>query len=87
MSQRFEDSARHLSVRCSDVGLDCDCIIFGMDEKIVMDETVRHMFEHHAISPEEMTTCMRIKIRENLRESRAFVDTFLRAQHTITKIF
>ena len=52
-----------------------------------MDETVRHMFEHHAINPEEMTSCMKMKIRENVRESRALVVTFLRAQYKIPKVF
>lgn len=87
MSQRFEDSGRHFSVRCSGVGLECDCVISGMNEKFVMDETVRHMFEHHAINPEEMTACMRIKIRENIRESRTFVDRILLAQHTAPRVF
>jgi predicted small metal-binding protein len=87
MSQISEDVARSLSVRCSDVGLDCNCVISGMSETQVMDMTVSHMFEYHAINPEEMTTCMKTKIRENMRESCTSVDTFLRAQHAITKVF
>lgn len=31
-----------------------------------MDETVIHMFEYHAINPEEMTSEMKSKIRENI---------------------
>ncbi|MGH9983308.1 MAG: hypothetical protein ACRD8W_05055 [Nitrososphaeraceae archaeon] len=34
-----------------------------------MDRTTIHMYEYHAINSEEMTTCMKIKIRENIRES------------------
>ena len=37
-----------------------------MNEKEVMDETIIHMFEYHAINQEEMTTCMRLKIRRNI---------------------
>ena len=80
MSQGFEDSARHYSLRCSDVGLDCDCVIFEMNERDLVAETVTHMFEHHAINPEEMTSCMKMKIRENIHESRAFVNAFLCVQ-------
>lgn len=29
-------------VRCSDVGLDCNCVIFGLNEMKVMDEAVRN---------------------------------------------
>ena len=73
MSQRFDDCVRPLFVRCFEVGLDCDCIICGINEKKVIDETVRHMFEHHAINPEEMTTCMKLKIRENIHTYRDIV--------------
>ena len=31
-----------------------------------MDETVIHMFEYHAINPEEMTSEMKSKIRGNI---------------------
>jgi predicted small metal-binding protein len=66
MSQTFEDLSRSLYVRCSDVGLDCNCVILGMTEKRVMDETIIHMFEYHAIDQEEVTICMRLKIKENI---------------------
>jgi hypothetical protein len=58
MSQTFEDLSRS-SIRCADIGLDCNCVIFGMNEKEVM-------YEYHAIDPEEMITCMRLKIRKNI---------------------
>jgi predicted small metal-binding protein len=66
MSQTFEDLSRSLYVRCSDVGLDCNYIIFGRNEKKVMDETVIRMFEYHAINPQEMTSEMKSKIRDNI---------------------
>jgi hypothetical protein len=37
-----------------------------MNEKEVMYETIIHMCEYHAIDQEEMTTCMRLKIRKNI---------------------
>ncbi len=37
-----------------------------MNEKEVMDETILHMFEYHAINPEEMTSEMKSKIRKNI---------------------
>jgi len=66
MSQTFEDLSRSLYVRCSDVGLDCNCVILGMNEKEVMYETIIHMCEYHAIDQEEMTSEMKSKIRENI---------------------
>jgi predicted small metal-binding protein len=54
------------SVRCEDVGLDCNCTIYGINEETAIDNTILHMYEYHAISQEEMTTCMRLKIIENV---------------------
>lgn len=88
MSQTSEElSLRSFFVRCLDVGLNCDCVIFGKSEEKVMHTMVTYMYEYHAINPEEMTSCMKMKIRENVRESRAFVVTFLRAQYKIPKVF
>ena len=67
MSQSYEECSQELfCVRCKDVGLDCNCTIYGIDEEIVIDNTILHLFENHAIEPEEMTTCMRLKISENV---------------------
>ena len=33
----------------------------------VIDNTISHMHENHAIKPEEMITCMRLKILENVQ--------------------
>jgi hypothetical protein len=71
MSQRFEDCARPLFVRCSDVGLDRDCIIFEMSENKVVHEAIVHMFEFNAINPEEMTSEMKWRIKDSVRVSRA----------------
>ena len=67
MSQTFEDCLQLFCVRCGDVGLDCNCAIYGISEETVIDDTILHMSENHAIKPEEMTTCMRLKITENVR--------------------
>ena len=67
MSQTFEDCIRSFCIRCEDVGLDCNCIICGNTAEKVVDETFMHMFEYHAITPDEMTTCMRLKIKENMQ--------------------
>lgn len=58
MSQTSEDLLGSFFVRCSDVGLDCECTIFGESEDKVKDTMITHMYEYHAIIPEEMTTCI-----------------------------
>ena len=67
MSQIPEELLRSFFVRCSDVGLNCDYVIFGTNEEKVMDTMIIHMYECHAINPQEMTTCMRLKIKENIQ--------------------
>jgi predicted small metal-binding protein len=69
MSQAIEDSIELFHVKCADVGLDCKCIIYGINEEKVIDNTILHMFDCHAIKPEEMTVCMKLKIKENIRSS------------------
>jgi len=66
MSLSYEDCIQLFCVQCEDVGLDCNCIIYGINEEKVIDNTVIHMFEYHAIKPEEMTSCMKLKIKENI---------------------
>lgn len=82
MSQIFEDLSRSLCVRCSDIGLNCSCVIFGKSEEKIMDMTIMHMFEYHAINPEEMTSEMKSKIKENIRGSRSTV----RAQYVLPRV-
>ena len=67
MSQAYEDYVQLFCVRCQDVGLDCNSVIYGIDEETVIDNTILHLFENHAIKPEEMTTCMKLKITENVQ--------------------
>jgi predicted small metal-binding protein len=67
MTQLSEGLIRYCIIRCSDVGLDCGHVIFGNNEYAVMHNALIHMHEYHAIIPEEMTTCMKLKIRENIR--------------------
>lgn len=50
MFQIFEDCIRSFCIRCEDVGLDCNCIIYGNTAEKVVDETFMHMFEYHAKS-------------------------------------
>ena len=66
MSQTYDDCIQLFCVRCKDVGLDCACIIYGINEETVIYNTILHMLEHHAIKPEEMTTDMKLKILENI---------------------
>jgi predicted small metal-binding protein len=67
MSQTFDDSIQLFCVRCKDVGLNCNCTIYGINEENVFSSTISHMLEYHAIKPEEMTACMKLKILEYIR--------------------
>jgi hypothetical protein len=42
-------------------------VLFMELVKIVVYNTILHMLEYHAIKPEEMTTCMKLKILESIR--------------------
>jgi predicted small metal-binding protein len=66
MSQTYGNCIQLFYVRCKDVGLDCNCTIYGISEETVIDSTILHIFENHAIKPKEMTTCMKLKIIENV---------------------
>lgn len=70
MSQISEGFLRSFIIRCSEVGLDCGHVIFGDSEYRVMQNAIIHMYEYHAIISEEMTTCMKLKIRENIHSYR-----------------
>jgi len=67
MAQAYEDYVQLFCVRCEDIGLDCNCTIYGINKETVIYNTAVHMFEYHAIKLEEMTTCMKLKIKENIR--------------------
>ena len=73
MSQKSEDLLQSFFTQCSDVGLNCDRVIFGKSEEKVNDAMIMHMDEYHAIIPKEMTTCMRLRIRENIHSYRDLV--------------
>ena len=67
MSQAYEDCIQLFCVSCEDVGLDCNCNTYGISDETVIYNTILHMLEYHAIKPEEMTTCMKLKILESIR--------------------
>jgi len=66
MSQTYENCIQRFCIRCQDVGLDCDCTIYGIGEETIICNTILHMFEYHAIEPNEMTTSMGLKIIKNI---------------------
>jgi predicted small metal-binding protein len=66
MSQTYENCIQLFCIRCEDVGLDCNCTIYGISEERVTENIILHMLEYHAINPEEMTTCMKLKMLENI---------------------
>jgi hypothetical protein len=38
----------------------------GTNEVNAINSAIAHMYEYHAIKPEEMTTCMKIRIRNGI---------------------
>jgi predicted small metal-binding protein len=54
-------------IACGHVGLDCDCVMNGATEEDVMRKSIEHIWEYHAIKPEEMTSEMKVKIKENIQ--------------------
>ena len=54
-------------VLCEQVGFHCDYVMTGETEEDVMRKTVEHIWEHHAIKPEEMTSDMKAKIKEKIQ--------------------
>ena len=51
---------------CGDVGLDCDYVILGDSNEEVASKAVKHAWEAHAISAEDMTSDMKTRIKENI---------------------
>lgn len=51
---------------CGDVGLDCDYVILGDSNEEVASKAIKHAWEAHAISAEEMTSDMKTRIKENI---------------------
>jgi predicted small metal-binding protein len=54
---------------CRDVGLDCDFVMEGVSEEEVLNKAQQHAYEVHAIKPEEMTSELKVKIQENIRDA------------------
>ena len=54
------------TLACRDVGLNCDHIIKGITEENVMKDAKQHYWEIHAIKPEEMTSVMKDRIKDNI---------------------
>ena len=52
---------------CEHVGLDCGCVVNAVTEKDVMKKAIEHMWEYHAIKQEEMTSEMKVKIKEKIQ--------------------
>jgi predicted small metal-binding protein len=56
------------TLACADVGLDCGCIIKGETEEEIEKNSLLHFWEIHAIKPEDMTSEMKVRIKENIRD-------------------
>jgi len=57
------------TLACRSVGLDCDYIIKGMTEEELLKNAEQHYSEIHAIEPEEITSEMKVRIIDNIRDS------------------
>ena len=56
------------TLACRDVGLDCNYIIKGITEENVMKDAKQHNWEIHSIKPEEMTSVMKDRIKDNIHD-------------------
>ena len=54
---------------CHDIGLDCGYIIEDKTEEDIVKSAEQHIWEIHAIKPEEITSEMRARITQNIRNS------------------
>jgi predicted small metal-binding protein len=54
---------------CQDIGLNCDYIIEGKSDEDIMKGAKQHIWEIHAIKQEEITSEMKAKIKQNIRNS------------------
>jgi predicted small metal-binding protein len=53
-------------VSCGRLGLSCDYVIQAETEEEIMKQAVEHIWEHHAIKSREITSEMKVKIKENI---------------------
>ena len=75
MSQTYDDCIQLFCVRCKDVGLDCACTVYGINEEIVVYSTILHMLEYHAIFEYMMGICFIIrKITDYLDDKKKILD-------------
>ena len=58
-----------IRLTCRDVGLDCDFVMNGSTEEEVLNKANDHAWKVHAIKPEEMTSEMKVKIKENIKDA------------------
>jgi predicted small metal-binding protein len=56
-------------IACRDVGLDCDHIIKVTIEEGFLKHAEEHYSEMHAIEPEEMTSEIKAKIKDNIHDA------------------
>lgn len=55
-------------IECKQIGLDCDHIIKNQTEDGVVRKAVEHLWEGHAIKPEEMTSEMKVRIKDKIQQ-------------------
>ena len=53
---------------CRDVGLDCEFVMDGSTEEDILNKANDHAWKVHAIKPEEMTSEMKVKIKDSIKE-------------------
>jgi predicted small metal-binding protein len=51
---------------CRSIGMDCDYIIEGETDEELTENALNHAWNYHAIKPDEMTSEMKAKIRDNI---------------------
>ena len=57
------------SVKCRDVGVNCDHVITGTNEQEILAKAAKHGREQHNIK--ELTDDLKVKIRTNIKEAKA----------------
>ena len=53
---------------CRDVGLDCEFVMDGSTEEDILNKANDHAWKVHAIKQEEITSEMKVKIRNSIKE-------------------
>ena len=53
---------------CHDVGLNCDFVMDSTTEEEVLNKATDHAWKIYAIKPEERTSEMKVKIKDNIKE-------------------